>query len=157
MDWSKGGGFPALHKSDFWPLLKIAREQTYTLKNIRGAWLGAGLVPYNKQKILSHLGGSSLSTSQNSLQEGVQTPRNARQFRSFMAQTEQLMEDEGVGELMVKTVRTLVKLSLQEQAMGEVVKHEADQLRKRLKIKEGHKKSRVRLVKVNLSNGRLLS
>jgi len=41
--------------------------------------------------------------------------------------------------------------------MGEVVKHEADQLRKRLKIKEGHKKSRVRLVKVNLSNSRLLS
>ena len=112
MDWSKGGGFPALHKSDFWPLLKIAREQTYTLKNIRGAWLGAGLVPYNKQKILSRLGGPSLSTSQNSLQEGIQTPRNARQFHSFMAQTEQLMEDEGVRELMVKTVRMLVKLSL---------------------------------------------
>jgi len=67
MDWSKGGGFPALHKYDFWPLLKIAREQTYTLKNIRGAWSGAGLVPYNKQKIISHLGGPSLSTSQNSL------------------------------------------------------------------------------------------
>jgi len=29
-----------------------------------------------------------------------------------MAQTEQLMEDEGVRELMVKTVRMLVKLSL---------------------------------------------
>ena len=67
------------------------------------------------------------------------------------------MEDKSIGELMVKTVRMLVKLSLQEQAMGEVVKHEADQLRKQLKIKEGYKKSRVRLVKVNLSNGRLLS
>jgi len=63
MDWSKGGGFPALHKSDFWPLLKIAREQTYTLKNIKGAWSGTELVPYNKQKILSYLGGSSLSAS----------------------------------------------------------------------------------------------
>ena len=74
-----------------------------------------------------------------------------------MAQTEQLMKDEGVGELVVKTVRTLAKLSLQEQAMGAVVQHEAKQLRGRLKMKEGHKKSRVRLVKVNLSNGRLLS
>ncbi len=157
MDWSKGGGFPALHKCDFWPLLKIAREQTYTLKNIRGAWSGAGLVPYNKQKIISHLGGSSLSTSQNSLQEGIQTPRNPRQFHSFMAQTEQMMENEGVGELVVKTIRMLEKLSMQEQAMGEVVKHESNQIRGRLKMKEGHKKSKVRLVKINMTNGLLVT
>ena len=61
MDWSKGGGFPGLHKSDFFPLLKIAREQTYTLENIRGAWKGSGLVPYDKRKILSRLGGLPMS------------------------------------------------------------------------------------------------
>ena len=61
MDWSKGGGFPGLHKSDFFPLLKITREQTYTLENIRGAWKGSGLVPYDKRKILSCLGGPPMS------------------------------------------------------------------------------------------------
>ena len=157
MDWSKGGGFPALHKSDFWPLLKIAREQTYTLKNIKGAWSGAGLVPYNKQKILSCLGGPSLSASQNSLQGGIQTPRNPRQFCSFIAQTEHMMEHEGVGELVVKTIRMLAKLSLQEQALAAVAKHEANQLRGELKMKKGHKKSRVRLVKVNMTNGLLVT
>ena len=157
MDWSKGGGFPALQKCDFWPLLKTAREQTYTLKNIRAAWSGTGLIPYNKQKILSRLGGPFLSASQNSPQKEIQTPRNPRQFCSFMTHTEELIKTEGVGELIVKTIRTLAKLSLQEQVMGAVVQHEANQLRGRLKIKEGHRKSRVRLVKVNMSNGRLLN
>jgi len=38
-----------------------------------------------------------------------------------MAQTEELMKNESVGDLIVKTVRTLEKLTLQEQAMGAVV------------------------------------
>jgi hypothetical protein len=89
MDWSKGGGFPALHKSDFWLLFKKAREQTYISKNIKGAWLGAGLVPYNKLKIFSHLEGPFVSKSQSVAQVGgIQTPKNSKQFRSFMAQTE---------------------------------------------------------------------
>ena len=157
MDWSKGGGFPGLHKSDFFPLLKIAREQTYTLENIRGAWKGSGLVPYDKRKILSCLGGPPMSNTPNTLQRDLQTPRNPRQFCSFMIQTEHMMESEGVGELVMKTVRMLAKLSLQEQAMGAMVEHEAKQLRGQLKMKDGHKKNRVRLVKVNMSNGILIT
>ena len=57
----------------------------------------------------------------------------------------------------MKTVRTLKKLTLQEQAIGAVVQHEANQLRRLLKMKEGHKKSRVRLIKVNISKGKLVS
>jgi len=157
MDWSKGGGYDALHKSDFWPLLQKAREQTYTSKNIAGAWSGAGLVPYNKQKILRCLEGPLSSIPQDIPQEQIQTPRNPRQFRSFMAQTEHLMEEEGVGKLVVKAIRMLAKLSLQEQAMGAVVKHESNLLKRRLKMKDGHKKSRVRLVKVDMSNGILIT
>ena len=67
------------------------------------------------------------------------------------------MESEGVGELVMKTVRMLAKLSLQEQAMGAMVEHEAKQLRGQLKMKDGHKKNRVRLVKVNMSNGILIT
>jgi len=67
------------------------------------------------------------------------------------------MEEEGVGELVVKAIRMLAKLSLQEQAMGAVVKHESNLLKRRLKIKDGHKKSRVRLVKVDMSNGILIT
>jgi hypothetical protein len=37
IDWSKEEEFSALYKSNFWPLLKKAREQTYTFKNIKGA------------------------------------------------------------------------------------------------------------------------
>lgn len=133
MDWSKGGGYDALHKSDFWPLLQKAREQTYTSKNIAGAWSGAGLVPYNKQKILRRLEGPLSSIPQDIPQEQIQTPRNPRQFRSFMAQTEHLMEEEGVGKLVVKAIRMLAKLSLQEQAMGAVVKHESNLLKRHLK------------------------
>ena len=157
MDWSKGGGYDALHKSDFWPLLQKAREQTYTSKNIAGAWSGAGLIPYNKQKILRCLEGPLSSIPQDIPQEQIQTPRNPRQFRSFMAQTEHLMEEEGVGKLVVKAIRMLAKLSLQEQAMGAVVKHESNLLKRHLKMKDGHKKSRVRLVKVDMSNGILIT
>jgi len=39
------------------------------------------------------------------------------------------MESEGVGELVMKTVRMLAKLSLQEQAIGAMVEYEAKQLR----------------------------
>jgi len=46
-----------------------------------------------------------------------------------MIQTEYMMESEGVGELVMKTVRMLAKLSLHEQAMGAMVEHEAKQLR----------------------------
>src|SRR5205809_6724598 len=74
-----------------------------------------------------------------------------------MIQTEHMMESEGVGELVMKTVRMLAKLSLQEQAMGAIVEYEAKQLRGRLKMKDGHKKNRVRLVKVNMSNGILIT
>ena len=74
-----------------------------------------------------------------------------------MAQTEHLMEEEGVGELVVKAIRMLAKLSLQEQVMGAVVKYESNLLKRHLKIKDGHKKSRVRLVKVDMSNGILIT
>ena len=103
----------ALYKSNFWPLLHKAREQTYTLANIKGAQHGTELVPYNKVKILSCLG-SPFTTASENLNGDIQTPKNARQFRFFMAQTEQLIEKEGVEELLVKTIRTLAKLSLQE-------------------------------------------
>ena len=39
------------------------------------------------------------------------------------------MESEGIGELVMKTVRMLAKLSLQEQAMEVMVEHKAKQLR----------------------------
>ena len=74
-----------------------------------------------------------------------------------MVQTEELMKNESVGDLIVKTVRILEKLTFQEQAMGAVVQHEANQLRRQLKMKEGHKKSRVRLIKVNFLKGKLVS
>src|SRR5437773_6395765 len=132
-------------------------ESKPTPLNIAGAWSGTGLVPYNKQKILRCLEGPLSSIPQDIPQEQIQTPRNPRQFRSFMAQTEHLMEEEGVGKLVVKAIRMLAKLSLQEQAMGAVVKHESNLLKRRLKMKDGHKKSRVRLVKVDMSNGILIT
>jgi len=40
-----------------------------------------------------------------------------------MIQTEDMMESEGIGELVKKTIRMLAKLSLQEQAMEAMVDH----------------------------------
>ncbi|KAI9867006.1 MAG: hypothetical protein M1813_000404 [Trichoglossum hirsutum] len=153
---SKGGSFPALHKSDFFPILKIAREQTYTPQNIKSAWIGARLVLYNKYKILNCLGGPPVSNVSDTTPQGLQTPRNAKQFRFFIVQTEHMMKVEGVGELVIKTIRTLAKLSLQEQAIGTVVQHEANQLKGRLKMKDRHKKNRVRLIKDDISNSMLI-
>ena len=65
INWSRGTGYPALYKSDFWSLLHKAKEQTYTSANIKGVWRGAGLVPYNKVKILSRLGSPFTTTSEN--------------------------------------------------------------------------------------------
>ena len=98
-----------------------------------------------------------MSNTPNILQRNLQTLRNPEQFHSFMIQTEDIMESKGIGELVMKTIRMLAKLSLQEQAMGAMVEHEAKQLRGRLKMKDGHKKNRVRLVKVNMSNGILIT
>jgi hypothetical protein len=67
------------------------------------------------------------------------------------------MEVECVEELVVKTIRMLAKLSLQEQVMGAVVQHEAYQLRGQLKMKDRHKKNRVRLIKDDMSNGMLIT
>ena len=55
-----------------------------------------------------------MSNTPNTPQKDLQTPRNPRQFRSFMIQTEHIMESEGVEELVMKTIRMLAKLSLQE-------------------------------------------
>ena len=74
-----------------------------------------------------------------------------------MAQTEHLMEEEGVGELVVKAIRMLAKFGLQEQAIRAIVKYESNLLKKHLKMKDGHKKSGVRLVKVDMSNGILIT
>src|SRR5437667_7129985 len=101
MDWSKGSGFPGLYKSDFFPLLKIAREQTYTLENIKGAWKGSGLVPYDKRKILSRLGGPPMLNTPNTLQRDLQTPRNPRYSHSSMIKTEHMMESEYGEEIIM--------------------------------------------------------
>ena len=98
-----------------------------------------------------------MSNTPNILQRDLQTPRNPRQFHSFMIQTEHMMESKGIGELIMKTIRMLAKLSLQEQAMRAIVEHEAKQLRRQLKIKNRHKKNRVRLVKVNITNDILIT
>ena len=42
-----------------------------------------------------------------------------------MIQTEHMMESKGIGELVMKTIRMLAKLSLQEQAMEAMVEHKA--------------------------------
>ena len=67
-----------------------------------------------------------------------------------------MMESEGIGKLVMKTIKILAKLSLQEQAIGVIVEHKVKQLRRQLKIKDRYKKNRVRLVKVNISNGILI-
>jgi hypothetical protein len=43
-----------------------------------------------------------------------------------MAQTEHIIKDEGVDEIVVRTIRILAKLGLQEQAMSAVAKHESN-------------------------------
>ena len=40
-----------------------------------------------------------------------------------MIQTEYMMESKGVEKLVMKTIRILAKLSLQEQAMGVIVEY----------------------------------
>ena len=41
--------------------------------------------------------------------------------------------------------------------MEEVIQYKSNQLRGRLKIKEGYKKSKVRLIKINMINGLLVT
>ena len=48
-------------------------------------------------------------------------------------------------------------LTPRDSILGAVIKREADQLKSQLKMKEEHKKSRVKLAKVNMSNGLLIT
>jgi hypothetical protein len=53
-EWFKGG-YLAIFREDFIPLLQQARERTYTPQNIKRAWAGAGLVPYDRRRVQSRL------------------------------------------------------------------------------------------------------
>jgi len=52
--WFKRG-YPAISREDFIPLLQQVRKRTYTPQNIKGAWTGAGLVPYDRRRVQSRL------------------------------------------------------------------------------------------------------
>lgn len=142
-------------KVDFWPLLQQARDLTYTVINVKRAWTGAGLIPYNRGRILSLLGGPKTIRSPGSSPDIMQTPTNPSQHRALIAHTQQLLHSKDVRTPIVQVVNLLAKLGLQEQALRAIASHETNQLRARLKMKEGHKKSRVRL-KNGLHGGGIL-
>jgi hypothetical protein len=87
-EWFKGG-FPVISREDFIPLLKQAREQTYTLNNIEKAWAGAGLVPYDRRKVQERLEYSDIS--QRLLQSPVRalkTPKQSQEFHKILKYSE---------------------------------------------------------------------
>jgi hypothetical protein len=74
-EWFKRD-YPVISREDFIPLLQQAREQTYTLKNIKGVWTGTGLVSYDRRKVQSRLDKGIIAQKETQLPVGVlKTPK----------------------------------------------------------------------------------
>lgn len=156
-EWFKGG-YPAISREDFIPLLRQAREQAYTPTNIKGAWAGAGLVPYNKRKVQSRL--EKGITTQKELQSPVEvlkTPKQSHQFRQILKYSEQLVLQDGPKELLLSALEKLSKAGIQAQAQEAVARHETAFLKKHLNMKASYKKSRVRMTKRDMGYAKLLT
>jgi hypothetical protein len=117
--------------------------------------MGARLIPYDRGRILSLLGGLRTIRLPGSSPDIMQTPRNPSQHIALIAYTQQLLHSEDIRTPIVQVVNLLAKLGLEEQALRAIASHETNQLRARLKMKEGYKKSRVRL-KNSLYGGGIL-
>ena len=74
-EWFKGK-YPAISREDFISLLQQAKEHTYTTQNIKEAWAGAGLVPYNKRRDQNRLDKSIIPYMEiQSIVRALKTPK----------------------------------------------------------------------------------
>jgi hypothetical protein len=156
-EWFKGG-YPAISREDFIPLLQEAREQTYTLQNIKGAWSGAGLVPYNKRKVQSRLDKGIIPQKEpQSPTKVLRTPKQSHEFRQILKYSEQLVLQDGPKELLLSALEKLSKSGIEAQVQEAVAKHETAFLKKRLNMKATYKKSRVRMTKKDMGYAKLFT
>jgi hypothetical protein len=155
-EWFKGG-YPAISKADFFPLLQKARERTYTSNNIKRAWEGTGLVPYDRRKIQRRLGVVVITQQQpESPTHMLKTPKHPHQIRQILKYSQQLVLEDGPKELILSALEKLCKSGIEGQAQGAIAQHETVFLKKRLNLKANHKSSRVRIVKKQQGYARLL-
>ena len=156
-EWFKGG-YPAISKADFFPLLKEARNRTYTLKNIQRAWEAAGLVPYDRRKIQSRLGEKPSTKRQSQSPARIlKTPKHPQQFRQILKYSQQLVLQDGPKELIISALDKLSKSGMEGQAQVVIAQHETLFLKKRLVMKANHKKSRARIPKKHQGHAKLMN
>src|SRR5579862_7589196 len=156
-EWFKGG-YPAISREDFIPLLQQARERTYTIQNIKGAWAGAGLVPYDRRRVQSRLDKGIIPQKEpESPARAIKTPKQSHKFRQILKYSEQLVLQNGPKELLLSALEKLSKSGIQAQVQEAVAKHETTFLKKRLNIKTNHHKSRVRMNKKKQGYAKLMT
>lgn len=143
-DWAREG-CPALTKADFLPLLRVARDQTYTTKNVKSAWTAAGLVPYNRRIVLDKLQIPEHPTTTQHLSTIPSTPKTVSELRRLQIFGEQLVSSEGCSEQISQVLRMLGKVAVQGQVQYAIEKHEVGILKSRLAIKKKHHKSKCKL------------
>jgi len=152
-EWFKGG-YPAITKADFVPLLHQAREKAYTIWNIVRAWEGAGLVPYNRRKVLDRLeAGKHDEKASTPTKKALNTPKSSREFRQFLKYTEGLVPEGPSKRLILDAFKKLSKSGEQGQAQGAIVGHEVTTLKNRLLIKKNHKTKRAKLLPTHAGKG----
>ena len=156
-EWFKGG-YPAIFREDFIPLLQQARERTYTLQNIKGAWAGTGLVPYDRRKVQSRLDKGVIPRKEpQSPLRVLKTPKQSHEFRQILKYSEQLVLQDGSKELLLSALEKLSKSGIQAQVQEVVAKHETAFLKKRLNLKANYQKSRVRMTKKHQGYAKLMT
>ena len=112
-EWFKGG-YPAISREDFIPLLQQARERTYTIQNIKGAWAGAGLVPYDRRRVQSRLDKGIISQKEpESPVRAIKTPKQSHEFRQILKYSEQLVLQDSPKELLLSALKKLSKSGIQ--------------------------------------------
>ena len=156
-EWFKGG-YPAISREDFIPLLQQARERTYTLQNIKAAWAGAGLVPYDRRRVQSRLDKGVLPQKElPSPDIALKTPKQSHEFGQILKYSEQLVLQDGPKELLLSALEKLSRSGIQAQVQEAVAKHETAFLKKRLNMKANYQKSRVRMTKGHQGYAKLMT
>ena len=156
-EWLKGE-YLIISREDFIPLLQQARECTYTFQNIKGAWAGAGLVPYDRRRVQSRLDKGIIHQKESqSPVRAIKTPKQSHEFRQILKYSEQLVLQDGPKELLLSALEKLSKSGIQAQVQEAVAKHETAFLKKHLNMKAKHQKSRVKMTKKHQGYAKLMT
>lgn len=125
--WTRTHPYQAFNKGDFFPLLMQARQQAFTEKNIRSAFVATGIYPYRRQQVLNIL--QHLSTSADSQLYGLEM-RDIEHLNTLATQSDSLQEVQRI----CTQLATIASTAIAEKSIAEETVHQLATAQKKNKV-----------------------